>query len=109
MISAALAWLSAFAVTQAVEVPIYLRALPGRPVACFAASLVTHPVVFFVFPEVWPGSYWAQVAAAEAFAVGVEAAYLSALGVSRSVWWALGANAASLAVGLTLRQLVGWP
>jgi hypothetical protein len=103
------AWLGAFALTQLVEVPIYLRVFPGRPLVCIGASLLTHPIVFFVFPALWPGSYWAQVAAAEAFAVGAEAAYLSALGVSRSVWWALAANAASVGVGLTSRWLWGWP
>ncbi len=103
------AWLAAFAFTQLVEVPVYLRALRGRPVVAFGASLLTHPIVFFVFPAVWPGSYWAQVAAAEAFAVGAEAAYLSAFGVSRSVWWALAANALSLGLGLASRAAFGWP
>ncbi len=102
------AWLGAFAVTQLVEVPIYLRATRGRWVVAFCASLLTHPVVFFGFPR-WFGEYWTGVAAAEAFAVGVEAAWLSGFGVRRSVWWALFANALSVAVGLGLRAAVGWP
>lgn len=105
------AWLGAFALTQAVEVPIYRLALPGRwrlPVA-FGASALTHPVVFFVFPAVWPGGYWSGVAAAEAFAVLAEAAWLSAWGARLSVAWALAANGASLAVGLTSRAIWGWP
>lgn len=105
-------WLSAFAVTQIVEVPIHARALAHRRRRwrwAFGASLTTHPVVYWVFPWLWPGEYWTVVAAAEAFAVGVEALYLTALGVQRSVAWALLANAASLAVGLGLRWAIGWP
>ena len=103
------AWLSAFVFTQVVEVPIYIRALGGRPLAAFGASLLTHPVVFFVFPRLWPGDYWSGVAAAEAFAVGGEALYLSHLGVRRSVWWALLANGLSAGLGLGSRALFGWP
>lgn len=106
------AWISAFAVTQAVEVPVYGRALRARPrrwLWAFGASALTHPVVFFAFPWLWPGGGWSMVAAAEAFAVAVEAAYLSALGVERSVAWALLANGLSVAVGLGLRAAVGWP
>lgn len=105
-------WLSAFAVTQAVEVPIYARALAHRSHRwwwAFGASLITHPVVYWVFPRLWPGEYWTVVAAAEAFAVAVEAGYLTALGVQRSVAWALIANASSVAVGLGLRWAIGWP
>lgn len=110
--SAVVAWISAFAVTQAVEVPVYGRALRGRRwrwVWAFGASALTHPVVFFGFPRLWPGGYWATVAAAEAFAVAVEAVYLAALGVERSVAWALLANGLSVAVGLLLRAAFGWP
>jgi hypothetical protein len=105
-----LGWLGAFAVTQAVEVPIYARALRGRWAVAFGASLLTHPVVWFGFP-VWFRSlgYARHVALAEAFAVAVEALWLSRFGVRRSVWWALAANAASVAVGLTSRWLWGWP
>lgn len=120
------AWLSAFLLTQLVEVPIYTVALarcggrrpvllsdpvftPRRVALAFGASLITHPVVFFVFPRVWGGGWWHQVAAAEAFAVAFEAAYLTVLGVRRSVWWALAANAASLGVGQLTRGLWGWP
>lgn len=106
------AWLSAFAVTQAVEVPVYVRALKGHSRRwwwAFGASAVTHPVVFFGFGRLWPGGYWSGVAAAEAFAVAVEAAWLSALGVERSVAWALLANGLSVAVGLGLRAAIGWP
>ena len=114
-----LAWLSAFAVTQVVECPIYVRALieerepPTRwPLAlalAFAASAITHPVVWFVFPRLIPGPYLVMVAAAELFAIGVEAAWLRGFGLRRALLWAVFANAASVVVGVALRQLVGWP
>lgn len=108
-----LAWLGGFAVTQAIEVPLYARALRGRRgrwAVAFGASALTHPVVWFAFPA-WLGGwpYVRQVALAEAFAVAVEALWLGAWGVRRSVVWALAANAASVAVGLTSRALWGWP
>ncbi len=103
------AWLGAFALTQLVEVPIYLRALRGRLAWAFGLSLLTHPIVFFVFPRLVEGPYWAMVSMAEAFAVAVEAALLSALGVERSLWWALLANGCSVAASLLTRSLIGWP
>ncbi len=102
------AWARAFAVTQAVEVPIYtwaLRAgpLPGRwlkPLAAaFGTSLVTHPFIFLVLPRVWPGSYGGYVLAAEAVAVGVEAVWLARFGLRAPLLVSLLANAASVGVG----------
>ena len=49
-----------------------------------------------------------MVSAAELFAV-VSEALLSALGVKRSIAWALVANAASVTVGLGLRWGLNWP
>ena len=108
-----IAWLSAFLVTQCVEVPIYGRALGPRRhrwLIAFGASALTHPIVFFAFPALWPAHHpWSMLAAAEAFAVIGEAVWLSAWRVPRSIAWALLANAASVVVGLSLRALVGWP
>ncbi|MCA9544056.1 MAG: hypothetical protein KC613_06680 [Myxococcales bacterium] len=107
-----LRWLAAFAVTQAVEAPIYAQALTHRRrrwAWALALSAVTHPVVFFVFPRFWPGGWLHRTVAAEAFAVAMEAVGLTLLGVPRSLVWALLANGASVAVGLTARHLWGWP
>lgn len=107
-----IAWLSAFAVTQAVEVPIYRWALKGRShplLIAFGASCLTHPLIFVVLPRYWAGDYLSYVFAAEGIAVGLEAIWLGAFGLKRSVWWALGANALSTAIGLGLRALIGWP
>jgi hypothetical protein len=116
------AWLWAFLLTEAVEVPIYLSALlarddPEHPfehfvpalLVAFGASALTHPIVWFVMPQMIPGSYVLMVAMAEAFAVLVEAAWLRAFGLRRALWWALFANAASVLVGLGLRRTFGWP
>jgi hypothetical protein len=106
------AWLSAFLLTQAVETPIYARCLRNRRLRfawAFGASTWTHPCIFLLLPRIWPGDTLTYVACAEAVAVGGEAIYLAALGVSRSVAWALLANAASLGVGLISRALFQWP
>ncbi len=119
-----LPWLLAFAFTQLVEVPIYRRALDGRTLVAFGASTITHPVVWFVFPWLFarfvplgfaPGEhgqfwhYWTMVAAAETFAVGVEALWLAAFGLPRALLWSLLANASSLGLGLLSRWLFGYP
>jgi len=106
------AWLSAFALTQALEVPIYGLALRGRRARwawAFGASALTHPFIFLVLPRFWPGDALTYVVFAEAVAVGGEAIYLAALRVPRSVAWALLANGVSAGVGLTCRALFGWP
>ena len=107
-------WLSAFLVTQLVEVPIYHRAAPSRwgskrLYIAFGASILTHPIVFFVFPKLGFETYWTMVSAAEAFAVITEAIYLSRLGFSRPMTTSLCANAASLGIGLALRHWIGFP
>lgn len=115
------AWLSAFAFTQAVEVPVDACALARhgphrarwkRAVIGFGASAVTHPVVWFVFPRLarrWGQGYAVMVVEAETFAVVVEAAYLGAFGLRHALLWSIVANAASAGLGLVMRHLVGWP
>ncbi len=102
-------WLVAFALTQAFEVPLYLRAgASGR--TAFLASAFTHPVVWFGFPWLLGDlDYWSMVLAAEVFAVAVEALWLRAHGVRRALLWSLGANTASALTGLLLRSLFGVP
>lgn len=128
------AWLSAFAFTQLVEVPIYAYGLgrdraggpprwPARLGLAFLASAVTHPCVWFVIPRIiysdwfdgladtWPAldawRYEVFFAVAEGFAVTVEAALLRACGLSRALAWALLANASSAGLGMFARYL-GW-
>lgn len=104
-------WLVAFVFTQAIEVPLYLRITDGRWSTSVLASTFTHPIVWFVFPALCPLSwgYWGMVAAAEAFAVAGEAAWLRLNGVGMSLKWALLVNAASAVAGLLLRALFDVP
>ena len=115
------AWLSAFLLTQIVEVPIYVHALtreqPERVferwqaalLVAFAASTITHPIVWFVMPRLIPSSYLLMVAVAEGFAVLAEAVWLRGFGLRRALWCALFSNAARVLVGLVLRRTFGWP
>lgn len=117
-------WLSAFGLTQLVEMPLYVRALRERmppdqapaierlPVAlavAFGASALTHPVVWFVMPALIPGAWLVMVMVAELFAILVEAAWLRAFGLRRALAWAAFTNASSVLVGITTRHLFDWP
>ena len=105
-------WLGAFAVTQLVECPIYARALRGRARRwglAFALSAATHPIIFFVFPPLFPHDYLTYISVAEAFAVAAETVALRVMGVPKALLWALLANGASCGVGLLMRSSVGWP
>lgn len=121
-------WLVAFVFTQAVEVPIYMLALtrlggpprlakteagpplplPLRLFVALAASLVTHPVVWFVWPRLVP-DYLTMVLGAEAFAVLTEALLLHLCGLRWALPLSLLANGASLGIGLASRSLFGLP
>ena len=106
-------WWQAFLLTQLVEIPIYLyagRSLPGvsRVVLAVGASSVTHPIVWFVFP--WhDGDYLATALAAEFFAVSTEAVLCHLAGIRHPIFWSLLANGCSVAIGMALRWLIGWP
>ena len=101
------AWLLAFTFTQAVEIPIYRRA--GAPLwVAFAASALTHPVVWFLFPQAGLGWIW-MVVWAELFAWLAEALWLHWHRVQRPLVWSLLANGASLSLGLLSRHLFGLP
>lgn len=103
-------WLTAYLVTQAVEVPIYLHAgrrlsAPRRWLFAIGASTVTHPVVWFVFP--WEtGSWGLCFVLAETFAVVVEGALGKWAGLKRPWFRALVANGASVVVGFMVQWIV---
>lgn len=113
-------WLSAFALTQAVEMPIYVRALREGPrptidrlskalALAFAASALTHPIVWFVMPRLIPDNWLTMVIVAELFAITAEAAWMRSFGLPRALAWAGLANAASVLVGIASRSLFAWP
>lgn len=103
-------WALAFFFTQLFELPIYWRASRSLRVGFFA-SAITHPIVWFVFPELMKLGlgYWPMIVLAEAFAIGVEAWWLRWNGVKRPLAWSLAANLFSVTCGFVMRETVGFP
>lgn len=103
-----MSWWAAFALTQAIEVPIYVLGtrnaalpLPWRIAVGFGASALTHPVVWFVLRALEaPLGFAAYFAVAETFAVLAEALYLRAFALPRPLWLAAIANGTSAGAGL---------
>lgn len=128
-------WLGAFALTQIIEVPIYVaamrqalrtghaerpRSLAAQIAIAFGASAITHPMVWFVIPRIPPSSfagspmaaYVEYVFRAEMFAFLVEGFYFYSLHVvwlRRALVWSLLANGTSVACGFLTSALLGWP
>jgi hypothetical protein len=102
-------WITAFAITQAVELPVYLvagrRLDAGRRwLLALGASLVTHPLVWFAFP--WQTAPWELCfLAGETFAVVAEGALGRLAGLRHPWLWSLAANASSVAVGMVIQEV----
>lgn len=114
-----LRWLIAFAFTQAVEAPLYvlaqknMRPMPERWAIAFAASAITHPLVWYVIPELGVEIHpaiagWWSVLLSECFAVLAEALWLRAFRVEHAFFFALLANVTSFTLGLFLYTYLGW-
>lgn len=123
------AWRDAFLFTQLVEVPVYVlamrhalrtgwlerpRTLPFQALLAFGASAITHPMVWYLIPNVASPyrSYTAYLITAETFAVVVEAFYFysfHAAWLGRAFVWSLLANALSAGLGELSRALFRWP
>ena len=110
-----LAWLRAFALTLAVELPVAVALLAfieprraRRAGAAVLANLATHPLVWFAFPGLTAGPA-ARLASSEVWAVVGEAAIYRfiwpALPLHRAALVSLAANTASFLVGLALARL----
>lgn len=105
-----MSWWVAFALTQAIEMPVYWLGTrkdalePGwRLVAMFGPSALTHPMVWFGLRGLEPAlGFWGYFAVAETFAVVAEALYLRAFGVASPWRLALLANATSAGIGLLI-------
>ncbi|MCB9688719.1 MAG: hypothetical protein H6738_18815 [Alphaproteobacteria bacterium] len=104
-------WVTAFLLTQAIEMPIYLFGsrgsdlpVPWRVAVAFGASALTHPIVWFVLRDLLEArlGFWAYFAIAETFAVVVEALYLRWFELRRPLLWSLLANGTSASVGLLI-------
>jgi hypothetical protein len=111
-------WFAAFLLTLAVEVPIgvFLLRRPEPNAARAAAivvfaNLVSHPMVWFVWTQVFLIGTAEYVIAVETWAIAIEALFYAVvvrgLGPGRAVLIAVVANAASFAVGRVVAQL--WP
>lgn len=130
-------WALAFAFTQLVEAPLYLRAQRrdgpergrwARVAIALGASAITHPWLWFYAPRAWVWLYSAVVLRApalriaspslrfaayalvfESLVVIVEALYFRAWGLRRAWRWSLLANASSVLLGLLSRAVFGAP
>lgn len=120
-------WFWAFLFTQVVEVPIYMRGIRARFHEALGASSLTHPIVWFVIPElmdwfyltilerhasIWLTSstrYGIMVFVAEVFAVVAEALYFRFIGLEKPWRWSLIANMASFGLGSLSRAWFGVP
>ena len=88
-------WLRAFVLTQVVEISVGMCLLGGeeasrrrRAGVLFTATLVTHPVLWFVAPFLFE-SYETYVVVSEVTITLVEAVVLWRLLPTRTVWQAL--------------------
>jgi hypothetical protein len=104
-------WAIHFALTQAVELPIYAAGCPAWPIwrriaVGFGASALTHPWLWFVLPPLLLGHirYGVYLALVEPMIALVEAFYLAGMGLPlrRAFLLSMLANAASLTAGLLL-------
>jgi hypothetical protein len=122
-------WFRAFVFTQMVEVPVYVLAMrhaqrtgwSERPrglhlqiLLAFGATLITHPGVWYLIPNVADPrrAYVEYVVVAETWAVVVEAFYFYSCHVAwlgRAFVWSLLANALSAGLGAASRYYTGWP
>jgi len=119
------AWAGAFALTQAIEAPIYLwRCVPGQRGNAVLASTWTHPVLWFAAVPLWrrfeveiaAGLGWSDLASAETLFVHlceiaivvVEGWWLRRCGGRRPWLWALAANGASYCAGEAIYAASGW-
>jgi hypothetical protein len=112
-------WALALAFTQMVEAPIYAAAIGAdRPrgerwALALAASFLTHPLVWFVIPDLVAtlapeAAPWSAIGVAETFAVVSETAWLATFGVRHALPLALLANGASFTLGLFAYVYLGW-
>lgn len=122
-----MAWFWAFLFTQIVEVPIYMRGMRARFYEALGASALTHPIVWFVIPQlgdwfyvqvlerrmnIWLTTsmrYVIMIAFAEVFAVVAEALYFRVIGLEKPWRWSFIANMASFGLGMLSRYCFDFP
>jgi hypothetical protein len=109
-------WWSAFLLTLAFELPVYLlltrgkASLSHRGAAAVLASACTHPLLWFVWKPLVHDPYVAYIASGEILVVAIESLILwriaRPLSLRRAVLTALVANATSCGLGLLLQRVV---
>lgn len=106
-------WLRAFAFTQVVEIPVYMKLLRVKWHVAFGASALTHPIVWFVIFRSHLVHDEMRFGVAELFAFVAEAIYFAAIAKDAQLgkFFAASffANAASVFVGEISRSLFGIP
>jgi hypothetical protein len=103
-----MAWLRAFVLTQAIEVPLAMACLRGRPrartaVVAALATSVSHPLLCFVLLPGLPGPFVGRVLAGEAVVIALEAVVYARglrLGAAHALAASAFLNAASYLIGL---------
>lgn len=105
-------YLRLFLITQVVEMPVYWFAMGERPAwqrlaIGFGASAITHPpFVILLHPHLRPLGPMGALILGETLVVAVEGLYLKLFKVEQPWLWSLTANAASVAVGMTLGAIM---
>lgn len=88
-----LMWLGAFALTQAIEAPIYARwCLGGRWKAALLPSAVTHPLLWFALTPLWRQLRWPVAELLGAYdptGLDMPALYVMELAIAASEGWLL--------------------
>ena len=106
----------AFTLTQVIEITVGMLLWKDEKVSSirkiatlFGASLITHPMVWFVFPEIRDEggySYGEYLLMAESYAYGVEALYYYAFRIKRPILLSVLANSCSFLTGVFLYEFV---
>ena len=109
-------WIVAFTLTQMIEITVGLLLWRDQKVSLirkigilFGASLLTHPLVWFVFPDMsaeWGLSYTEYLLMAETYAYGLEAFYYFSLRVSRPIMLSTVTNSFSFLTGVFVHEFV---
>ena len=109
-------WITAFILTQVIEITVgnlFWRepevSKKRKILTIFVASLITHPMVWFVFSDIRHDggfSYNEYLLMAESYAYGVEAWYYYILKVKRPILLSVIANTCSFGAGLFIYSFI---